>query len=60
MTKEEAIKRNINPLAQIIAVAESGVEPSIMGMGPVPAIELLVSSIIIYCIFFIKKRRKKK
>ncbi|KAL2747959.1 hypothetical protein V1477_003854 [Vespula maculifrons] len=42
MTKEEAIKRNINPLAQIIAVAESGVEPSIMGMGPVPAIELLL------------------
>lgn len=55
MTKEEAIKREINPLAQIVAIAQSGVEPSIMGTGPIPAIELIVSSITVYCIFFIEK-----
>lgn len=42
MTKEEANKRGLTPLARIVAVAEGGVEPRIMGMGPVPAIELLL------------------
>ncbi|KAI4503329.1 hypothetical protein M0802_001551 [Mischocyttarus mexicanus] len=42
MTKEEAIKRDLNPLAHIVAIAESGVEPRVMGIGPVPAIELLL------------------
>lgn len=42
MTKEEANKRGLTPLAEIVAYAESGVEPNVMGMGPVPAIELLL------------------
>ncbi|KAK2581450.1 hypothetical protein KPH14_005122 [Odynerus spinipes] len=42
MTKEEADKRGINPLAHIVGIAEAGVEPNIMGIGPIPAIELLL------------------
>ncbi|XP_035717409.1 acetyl-CoA acetyltransferase, cytosolic-like [Vespa mandarinia] len=45
MTKEEAIKRDIIPLAQIVGIAESGVEPNVMGIGPIPAIELLLQKI---------------
>ncbi|KAI4492523.1 hypothetical protein M0804_002314 [Polistes exclamans] len=45
MTKEEAIKRGLKPLAQIVGIAESGVEPRVMGLGPVPAIELLLKKI---------------
>jgi len=37
---EEALKKyNLKPLARIIAYHVSGVEPTIMGFGPVPAIE---------------------
>src|SRR5688572_20896415 len=35
---EEAVKRyNLKPLAKIISMAVAGVDPSIMGIGPVPA-----------------------
>lgn len=38
LASEEALKRyNLTPLARIVAYAESGVNPSIMGIGPVPA-----------------------
>ncbi len=37
MTKEEAIKRNLQPLAKIASWATSGVKPSLMGSGPIPA-----------------------
>jgi acetyl-CoA C-acetyltransferase len=36
-------KAGIPPLAEIIAVAQAGVEPDLMGMGPVPAIENVLS-----------------
>lgn len=37
MTAEEAEKRGIEPLARIVSYATAGVEPSIMGIGPVNA-----------------------
>ncbi len=37
MSKEEARKRGLRPLATIRSMASAGVEPSLMGEGPVPA-----------------------
>lgn len=37
MTREEAERRGIEPLATIVSWASAGVDPSIMGIGPVPA-----------------------
>jgi acetyl-CoA C-acetyltransferase len=39
IASEEAVKKyNLNPLAEIVAVGQGGVDPNYMGMGPVPAI----------------------
>ncbi len=39
VASEEAVKaHNLTPLVEIIAVGQGGVDPAIMGMGPVPAI----------------------
>lgn len=39
LASEEAVKEyGLKPLAEIIAYGQGGVDPSIMGMGPVPAI----------------------
>jgi acetyl-CoA C-acetyltransferase len=37
MSKREADKRNLKPLAKIVSWATCGVEPSLMGTGPIPA-----------------------
>ncbi|MFY7780046.1 MAG: acetyl-CoA C-acetyltransferase [Tagaea sp.] len=37
MTAEEAKKRGLAPLARIVSWATAGVDPSIMGSGPIPA-----------------------
>ncbi len=37
MTAEEAKKRGLEPLARIASWAHAGVEPEIMGTGPIPA-----------------------
>jgi acetyl-CoA C-acetyltransferase len=37
MTEAEAKKRGIKPLARIVSWATAGVDPSIMGTGPIPA-----------------------
>jgi len=37
MSAEEATKRGITPLARIVSWATAGVDPSIMGTGPIPA-----------------------
>ncbi|UXM95331.1 acetyl-CoA C-acetyltransferase [Bartonella sp. HY329] len=37
MSAEEAERRNITPLARIISWATAGVDPAIMGTGPIPA-----------------------
>jgi acetyl-CoA C-acetyltransferase len=40
MGHEEAQKRNLKPLARIVSWATAGVDPSIMGTGPIPASKL--------------------
>ncbi|MAZ18746.1 MAG: acetyl-CoA C-acyltransferase [Ahrensia sp.] len=37
MSEEEASRRGITPLARIVSWATAGVDPSIMGTGPIPA-----------------------
>ncbi|MEL6280867.1 MAG: acetyl-CoA C-acyltransferase, partial [Pseudomonadota bacterium] len=37
MSAEEAEKRGVTPLARIVSYATAGVDPSIMGSGPIPA-----------------------
>ena len=37
MSKDEADKRNLEPLAKIASWATCGVDPSLMGSGPIPA-----------------------
>ena len=37
MNQNEAKKRNLDPLAKIVSWAVCGVEPSLMGSGPIPA-----------------------
>ena len=40
IASEEAVKKyNLKPLAQIVSYNYVGVEPTIMGIGPVPAIK---------------------
>ncbi|HUS52744.1 MAG TPA: acetyl-CoA C-acetyltransferase [Thermohalobaculum sp.] len=40
MTTQEATRRGIEPLARIVSYATAGVDPSIMGTGPIPASRL--------------------
>jgi acetyl-CoA C-acetyltransferase len=37
MSADEAKKRGINPLARIVSWATAGVDPAVMGTGPIPA-----------------------
>ena len=37
MSRDEAEKRGVKPLAKIVSWATAGVDPSIMGTGPIPA-----------------------
>ena len=37
MTAEEAEKRGLKPLARIVSWATTGVDPAVMGTGPIPA-----------------------
>jgi acetyl-CoA C-acetyltransferase len=40
LANEEMIEKyNLTPLAEIVAVGQGGVDPSVMGLGPVPAID---------------------
>lgn len=39
MSEDEAKKRNLQPLARIVSYASVGCDPSIMGIGPVYAIQ---------------------
>ncbi len=39
LASEEYVKaNNIEPMAEVIAIGQGGVDPSVMGLGPVPAI----------------------
>jgi len=37
MTDKEAAKRGVKPLARVVAWAAAGVDPKVMGSGPIPA-----------------------
>jgi acetyl-CoA C-acetyltransferase len=37
MNAQEAQKRGINPLAKVVSIGFAGVDPTVMGRGPVPA-----------------------
>lgn len=41
--KEKADKLSAKPLAKIVAWAQAGVDPSVMGMGPAPAVRAALS-----------------
>ncbi|EFN71818.1 Acetyl-CoA acetyltransferase, cytosolic [Camponotus floridanus] len=42
MSQEVAASKGISPLAKIVAVAQVGVDPKIMGIGPVEAVKLVL------------------
>ncbi|XP_040285405.1 acetyl-CoA acetyltransferase, cytosolic [Bufo bufo] len=42
MKKSEAQRRHLTPLAQIVCTAQAGLDPSVMGVGPIPAIRKAV------------------
>ncbi|XP_034946604.1 3-ketoacyl-CoA thiolase, mitochondrial [Chelonus insularis] len=45
LASEEAVKQNnLKPLARLVAYTTVGVDPSIMGIGPAPAIKALLKS----------------
>jgi len=44
VVSEDALTRlGLTPAAEIVAVGQGGVEPAIMGMGPIPAIDMALS-----------------
>jgi len=40
MSREEAVLREIEPLVKVVSWASCGVEPSLMGLGPIPAVNM--------------------
>ena len=42
MSREEAERRSIEPLAKIVSWASCGVDPSLMGLGPIPAVNMAI------------------
>lgn len=51
MTYKDARKRGLMPLVKIVAWAQAGVDPSVMGTGPIPAIKSAVSSILTITVY---------
>ncbi len=45
MSAEEAKKRGLKPLARIAGFATAGVDPAIMGTGPIPAVRKLLDRV---------------
>ncbi|WP_406687437.1 thiolase family protein [Rossellomorea vietnamensis] len=39
MSEEEAVRRGLQPLGRIVGYSVAGVDPKVMGIGPVPAIQ---------------------
>ena len=44
MSRKEAELRSIKPLAKIVSWATCGVEPSLMGLGPIPAVKMALNN----------------
>jgi acetyl-CoA C-acetyltransferase len=59
--------RGISPIARVVAYAQAGVDPAYMGIGPVPAVTLVVSikfvknadSCILWCFIDVCSQRLK-
>ena len=45
MTYQEASNRGLVPLVKIVTWAQAGVDPSVMGTGPIPSIKAAVSNV---------------
>ncbi len=45
MSEEAAAEHGVQPLAKIVAAAQAGVDPAIMGIGPVPATRSLLAGL---------------
>ena len=43
MSREQAEKKSLDPLVKIVSWATCGVEPSLMGLGPIPSIQEALS-----------------
>ena len=43
MSREQAEKKSLEPLVKIVSWATCGVEPSLMGLGPIPSIQQALS-----------------
>ncbi|MCQ8242196.1 3-oxoadipyl-CoA thiolase [Rhizosaccharibacter radicis] len=44
LASEDGLRRhNLTPRARVVAVATAGVEPAVMGLGPVPAVQKLLA-----------------
>ena len=43
MSREQAEKKSLEPLVKIVSWATCGVEPSLMGLGPIPSIKEALS-----------------
>lgn len=52
MTETLALQKGIKPLVKIIGTAEIGLNPQVMGLGPVDAITALVCSCLLFMINF--------
>ncbi len=44
MSREEADKKSLEPLVKIVSWANCGVDPSLMGLGPIPSIKKALSN----------------
>ena len=42
MSIQEAMRHGVSPLVRIVSWAQAGVDPSVMGTGPIPAIKAAV------------------
>lgn len=43
MSSEEAAKKSVKPMARIVAWAQAGVDPKVMGIGPVEAVKQVLT-----------------
>ena len=46
MSSSAVAEQGVQPLAKVVAWAQAGLDPSIMGTGPVPAVKKAVSLIL--------------
>lgn len=57
MTYAEANKSDVAPLARIVSWGQAGVDPSVMGTGPIPATRKAVSWCDSYCLGVARERK---